>query len=187
MIDLRVLGRDLYQGLLALLYPAVCGACSQPLPAGQADFCTSCRSALTTDSHPSCPRCGSTVGPYAFLEGGCTSCRPHSFHFQGVLRLGPYDGPLRDLILRLKHVSGEGLAESLGLVWAAHAEAPLRALAAEAIIPVPLHWRRRLARGYNQSEALARALAVKLALPCQPGWLRRVRDIPHQVKQTATA
>jgi ComF family protein len=187
MMDLRTLGRDLLQGLLELLYPSVCNACGEPLPAGEADFCSSCRSALTTDSHPACPRCGSTVGPYAFLEGGCNSCRPYSFHFEGVLRLGSYDGLLRDLVLRLKRVSGEGLAESLGLLWAVHADARLRALAAQTIIPVPLHWRRRLARGYNQSEALARALAQRLALPCQPSWLRRVRNIPHQVKQTATA
>ena len=51
-------------------------------------------------------------------------------------------------------------------------------LAAEAgpgavVAAVPLHWRRRLARGYNQSEELARALARRLGLaPARP--LRRV-------------
>jgi predicted amidophosphoribosyltransferase len=45
-------------------------------------------------------------------------------------------------------------------------------------VPVPLHWRRRWQRGYNQAEALARGLAVRLALPVrQP--LRRVVSTPH--------
>jgi ComF family protein len=187
MTPIRTLGKELFHGLLGLLYPAMCQICEQPLAADQVDFCTACRAALTTDPYPACPRCGGTVGPYAFVEGGCASCRPHSFHFEGVIRLGPYDGLLRDSILRLKQPAGEGLAEALGLLWAHHVQQRLSAVGADAVVPVPLHWKRRLARGYNQSEALARALAGRLALPCRPGWLRRERNIPHQVKQTATA
>ena len=41
-------------------------------------------------------------------------------------------------------------------------------------MPVPLHWRRRLERGYNQAEALADALARRLGLrSARP--LRRVK------------
>jgi ComF family protein len=106
------------------------------------------------------------------------------FFFDGVLRLGPYEGLLREVIPRLKHWAGEGLAEALGALWAAHSEAALRELAAGLVIPVPLHWVRRLARGYNQSEALARELAARLHLPCRPGWLRRIRATPKQTEQT---
>jgi ComF family protein len=58
-------------------------------------------------------------------------------------------------------------------------------LAPDAVVPVPLHWWRRLRRGYNQSEALARGLARVLALPCRTSWLRRARHTPSQVGKSA--
>ncbi len=185
---LRSAGWQLARGLLELVYPSTCFVCGQFLPAEQANFCTRCRSALTTDPFPCCPRCAGTVGPYVHLEGGCTACRDQSFHFECVVRLGPYDGLLRQVILRLKHASGEGLAEVLGELWASHLEKRLRDLKVDVIVPVPLHWWRRWTRGYNQSEVLARAIAHRLHIPCKPGWLRRIRNTPQQFKQTgATA
>jgi ComF family protein len=186
---LQSVGWQLAQGLLQLVYPSTCFVCHRALPADQASFCSACRTALTTDSFPNCPRCAATMGPYVVsMERGCLACRNQSFHFDGVVRLGPYADLLRRVILRLKYVSGEGLAEVLGELWAAHLEGRLRDLKADVIVPVPLHWRRRWQRGYNQSEVLAHALADRLRLPCQPAWLRRVRNTPQQVaQQSATA
>jgi ComF family protein len=187
MARLRSLGQELLQGLVALLFPGVCYGCGGRLISQDRDFCAACRGALTTDPYPVCPRCASTVGPHVFLQDGCSECRPYSLHFAGALRLGPYVGLLRELIPRMKYLTGDGLAEALGLLWARHAEASFRGLAVDAVVPVPLHWRRRLWRGYNQSEAVARALADQLRLPCRPGWLRRVRNTPRQVGQSASA
>jgi ComF family protein len=84
----------------------------------------------------------------------------------------------------MKHRSGELLAEVVGALWAEQTEARLREVRADIVVPVPLHWRRRLARGYNQSEALARAVADRLGLPCRPSLLRRVRHTPQQTQQS---
>jgi ComF family protein len=92
---------------------------------------------------------------------------------------------LRDTILRLKHWNAEGLAECLGLLWAKRSREQLQNLNANVLIPIPLHWRRRITRGYNQSQALARTLASALGLPCRPRWLRRVRPTPPQSAQTS--
>jgi len=112
-----------------------------------------------------------------------------AFGFERVLCLGSYDrnGLLSALILRLKHHSGEGLAEILAGLWAEHAAAALRASGAEIVVPVPLHWWRRLARGYNQSEALARVLAAQLAVPCRSRWVRRVRATRMQRRDMSPA
>jgi ComF family protein len=180
-------GRELGQGLLQLLYPGCCLACTQPLAATCRHFCAACRAALLTDPHRSCPRCAASVGPFALLEGGCANCRGQPLPFRAALRLGPYEHFLRDLIPRLKYHAGEGLAEALGELWAAHAAARFHALQVEAIVPVPLYWLRRLRRGYNQSAAVAGGVARVLGLPCRPRWLRRVRNTPKQVGQSFAA
>lgn len=181
---LTTLGRELGRGFLQVLYPAVCGACGRSLEMGEAGFCSTCRALLLTDPYPACPRCAGTVGPYVPTDKGCTHCRGVHFHFERAVRLGPYDGLLRELILRLKHSPGETLAETLAGLWAERTGPHLRNVGADVVIPVPLHWRRRWQRGYNQSEALARTLAASLGLPCRPGWVYRTRATPFQVEQT---
>ncbi len=54
----------------------------------------------------------------------------------------------------------------------------------QALIPVPLHPVRLLARRYNQSLLLARAIAKRTGLPVETGWLIRRRRTPSQAGQT---
>jgi ComF family protein len=186
MLDFKHLVKELGRGLLHLAYPGVCCVCHRALVSGQQDFCDACRGALTADDSPCCSRCGSTIGPYVTQEQGCGECRRHSFHFDQVVRLGTYDGVLREVVLRLKNSAGETLAEVMGVLFAKQCEARLRAFAPDMIVPVPLYWLRRWKRGYNQSQALAQGLAAGLGLPRRSRWLRRVRHTPRQVGQTAT-
>jgi ComF family protein len=178
-------GRAFGRGLVELTYPAHCLTCGRPLGSAESHFCAPCRQGLFTDPVPACPRCAATVGPFGVVDGCCPCCRAEHFAFEAAVRLGPYDGLLRAVILRLKNQRGEGLAELLGERWAGGAGDRLRALGADAVVPVPLHFWRRLRRGYNQSAALAGGLARSLGVPCRRGWLRRVRNTPPQTAQTA--
>src|SRR5260370_42513312 len=101
-------GRTFSRGLLHLIYPNTCWTCAEFLTEGPPGFCQSCRTALTHDQHPTCPRCASSIGPFVNLQDGCNSCRGETFAFDQAVRLGPYDGLLRDVILQLKHGHGEG-------------------------------------------------------------------------------
>jgi ComF family protein len=178
------LGREVLIGAGHLIYPGCCLLCGQPLAAEQTHFCSVCHRELFIDSEEICPRCAGAIGPFAVIDGRCQACRKESFAFERVLRLGRYAGLLRDVILRLKNQTGEGLAELLGECWAKEAAARFASLPFEVIVSVPLHWRRRWQRGYNQSAALCRGLATILRVPYHPSWLRRVRHTPRQASQT---
>lgn len=52
----------------------------------------------------------------------------------------------------------------------------------DAVAPLPLHWTRRLKRGYNQSEIIARVVAKSLDLPCRTDMLVRKRRTRSQTK-----
>lgn len=174
-------GRVLTRGLGELLYPPACIVCAAPLSGRPAaHFCEACLHALADDPHAACPRCAATVGPFALVAGGCSSCRGEHLPFEHTLRLGVYGGLLRDVVLRLKHSSGEGLAELLGELWAERCGAALAPLAPDLIVPVPLYWWRRWRRGYNQSAAIAHGLGHALKLPVYPTCLRRTRRRPFQ-------
>ena len=135
---------------------------------------------------PTCPYCASPVGPHADTTDCCLRCRGEHFHFDSATRLGPYAGVLRDAILRMKHAGAEALAGRLGSLWAERRREQLSTGDPQIVIPVPLHWRRRWARGYNQSDELALGVARALGLPCRRGVLRRTAHTPKQ-SQTASA
>jgi ComF family protein len=183
----RTLAADVARGLVQLVYPGACLACDAPLGEPDRDFCPACRAALTADPHATCRRCASTLGPGLPPADDCARCRGQSYAFARAVRLGPYEGVRRDVVLKMKHGQHEGLAEAVGELWAAHAAGRLAALNADLAVPVPLHWRRRWRRGYNQAEALAAALASALHIPCRPRWLRRVRPTPVQTALTPAA
>jgi ComF family protein len=176
----------LKQGLFQVLYPGICLVCRGSLRVEERDFCEECHRTLANDPHLVCRRCAATVGPFTSLADGCPTCRDQSFSFESAIRLGPYEGLLRDVVLRMKHISGEPVAEAVAELWAARDGKKLAETGAALVVPVPLFWQRRLRRGYNQSESLARTLAAKLNLPCRT-LLRRIRNTPSQVQRSAAA
>jgi ComF family protein len=174
---------QLIRGLLHLVYPPLCLICETPL-GDTRTLCPSCDDLLCRDPSPTCPRCAANVGPYSDVTDGCTVCRGEVYHFARAFRLGQYDGLLRDVVLRLKHASGENLAEWLGECWAERDRALFLSESIDLVVPVPLHFFRRWQRGYNQSAALAYGLARGLALPWRPWALKRTRWTPFQTMQT---
>jgi ComF family protein len=94
--------------------------------------------------------------------------------------MAPYEGRLREVILRMKHRAGEDLAEVIGAVWARSIAGRLQPIGIDAVVPVPLHWSRRWGRGFNQSEILAACIARELNVATVPRLLRRVRRTGEQ-------
>ena len=182
LVFLQQLGR----GLLNLIYPPACHLCDQGLTEQETAFCSTCCVALQTDTPYLCQRCAATVGPHVATDS-CPRCQEERFRFTSVLRLGRYDGPLREAVLRIKHHTHEGLAEALGHFFAEHHQTELLGLHVDAVVPMPLHWWRRWQRGYNQAESLALGLARTLGLPCRTGWLWRRRNTPRQAVLSPTA
>ena len=119
--------------------------------------------------------------------GAVGACRHASLGFDAALRLGRYEGARQQAVLRMKNANHEGLAELVGERWAERERARFMALGVDAVVPVPLHWWRRMRRGYNQSAALAFGIASTLKLPYRRWWLRRSRYTPSQKELSAAA
>lgn len=164
------------RALEALVFPWVCSICEGP--GDDSPFCAPCRRVLLDDaSGRACPRCAMPLGPWENQAGGCAECRGRSLGFDAALALGPYDGTIRDLCLRLKRERNAWLAPWLAEVLV-EARAEVRQIPGDAwVVPVPLHWKRQWQRGYNQADALAGGLAKRLSLRLAHP-LRRVGATP---------
>ncbi len=94
------------------------------------------------------------------------------------IAFGYYAGALADAVRRFKYDDRPDLARSLGgLLRIVCRESRI---AADIVVPVPLHARRLVDRGYNQSALLARHVADELGAPLSIGALVRVIDTAPQ-------
>ncbi len=178
--------RELAGGLGDLALPAVCAACGTADVAAEG-LCADCNvKLLSLVSLPYCQRCGATIGPgIPVYQDGCSACPNPLPRFARVARLGPYADPLRAVVRELKYRRREWLhSHRLGQMLGRAVEASsLENL--DLVMPVPMHWRRRLARSCDHARVLAGAVARELNLPLGDE-LIRIRHTPPQVHLSRT-
>ncbi|QGQ24344.1 ComF family protein [Gimesia benthica] len=128
-----------------------------------------------------CGRCGAPVGPHVETSSGCIHCRKDRFLFTRAIALGQYQGPLSELILKLKQNPGAPLGVSLGnLLYYRHQET-LENMNFDLIIPIPLHWTSRLYRSHNPSTLIGEALSGRLQAPFDVNILAKRKRTPAQL------
>jgi ComF family protein len=147
--------------LLDGLFPAYCTLCGlrshRPLP-----LCRECEHELQPNP-ASCYRCAIPLAAGSGPETLCGNCLQAPPPFQRVIAPWLYCERLSYLIRRWKFHGERRLTPLLASLWLQQIPQPP---ALDALVPVPLHWRRLSQRGFNQSELLGRqlrALAPALA------------------------
>ena len=174
----------LADGILSVVWAPRCAACDVLLDRPtRGVVCPECWRRVELITPPLCFSCGlplpaAPAGDAA--DRDCPACRPRRRGADVATRrraAGWYRGALRSVIHAFKYQGRRSLAEPLAALMrtAGH---PLLG-AADLVVPVPLHPRRRWQRGFNQ----ARDLALRLGPPVAD-ILRRTR---HTQPQTTLA
>jgi ComF family protein len=100
--------------------------------------------------------------------------------FDAAYSFGFYEGELRELVHLFKYGRVQTLAKPLGRLLAL---ALPREESFDVIVPMPLHWRKRWQRGFNQSALLAHEMSRRTHIPVKNA-LRRVRFTATQAGLT---
>lgn len=137
------------------LFPFQCELCR--LPSGrELGLCVSCQSELPHNLAP-CSLCALPLPGGQLTCGPCLKRAPTYHHCTAPLL---YEAEIIGFVQRLKYLRDMSMVPLLGSQMIPPI---LRNLARgprpDYLLPMPLHWRRLWARGYNQSERLAHFLA----------------------------
>lgn len=169
--------RAMFRGALDIALPQLCPACREPIEGR--GLCAACWSKLSFISRPYCERLGI---PFVYDPGpGILSMEaiadpPAYRRARAAVR---FDEISRALVHALKYADRLDLAPMMG-EWMNNAGGELLA-EADALVPVPLHWRRLWSRRFNQSAMLADAISAKCGVPVVTGALKRVKPTAQQV------
>lgn len=176
------------QGLNHLLWPAVCVNCKQSICEIDNSLCKSCWDELLfCTAGDYCPRCGKDVSRYAVVGGACPNCQGEQIYFDGIARSGIYGDSLQQMILSFKKGRTE-LDLTLGFLANSTVAGSGFCNDIEFFVPVPLHWTRRLRRGYNQSLLLAKTLKRPTAkISTELVRIRRTKSQPTMASPAARA
>src|SRR5581483_2895298 len=166
---------------LDVALPPLCPACRDPV-GDSAGLCASCWSKLSPIERPFCERLGIPFvhdpGP-GILSMQAIADPPSYRKARAAVR---YDDVARALVHALKYGDRLDLAPTMGR-WMARAGRELLA-DADALVPVPLHWRRLWTRRFNQSALLAKAIAQETGIAVSDLALKRVKPTAQQVGLT---
>lgn len=181
--------KTLFEAALDVVFPPrqVCPICAGHSPGSL--LCPACRKRL--DDYAGeiiCPVCGAfggaSGGAAGVTAGGsiCPHCRRAGRAFDLARSVGPYEGPLRDAVHRLKYRGIKGLASPLGALMADVARSDPLFSQARVLVPVPLSPDRERKRGFNQALLLARELEQHLQVPVLERAVVKIRETPPQAE-----
>jgi len=166
--------------LLDLLYPRRCVLCQNlctSKPPSETDLCPSCQKDLPLIGQ-ACHQCGIPLHTTQ-KQLLCGQCLQHPPAYDHVISIYHYQNPLVWLIQQMKFKKKPGIANLLGHLMAAHIKHRKPALP-DAIIPVPLHFKRQLERHFNQSEEIAKVIAKNLNCYLDTQYLERHKQSLQQ-------
>ena len=176
--------REIGNAIVSVLFPAPCRICEQLLvTASRVPICGSCLASFETSPEQRCEICGLPMEEYGGAEGEslrCGACRRGLYAFERARSFGIYDEGLTKAILLLKFEEMEPLAMWFSRRLADLVRAEGETLAADVVVPVPLHKDRYRERGYNQAELLSKRVAKLLGLPHRGVLLVRTKPRPDK-------
>jgi ComF family protein len=162
---------------LDLVLPPLCLNCRAAVAEPQS-VCAACWNELRFLGPPHCAQCGI---PFPHDLGGgvkCAACIARAPPFALARAALAYDDASRDLILGFKHADRLETTPLFGRWMAAAGREALDG--ADMLVPVPLHWRRLIARRYNQAAELAHALSALSGVRVDTAALTRAKPTRSQ-------
>jgi len=135
-------------------------------------------------SNAYCHRCGASTGPGEATDLGCSQCIAQTIQWDGMVRLGHYEAPIERWILAMKFAQTWHWAKWFGRELAgviSEVGDPKRTL----VCHVPMPYRRRWLRGYDQARLISQAMAKSADLPLVR-MLRRKGNPPPQISKPAS-
>lgn len=169
--------------------PGVCVLCEVHGQQGR-DLCEYCHESLSWN-HQACRQCAEPLSQTSQrnipVSAACANCPDHWPITQTLAPL-LYQGAARRWVTDLKFKQALVAGRLLGDILA---DTALLAYPAgnrpQALLPIPLNWRRLIGRGLNQAQVIAAPASRRLNIPIQPNRLKRryQRQNQHELGRAA--
>lgn len=164
--------------IMGVLFPRRCPVCDGILRLGKEKICPECKGKLVYIREPRCKKCGKQIEKME--QEYCFDCKKHNHFYEMGIAPFSHAGAVRKSIYAIKYQNKREYLDFYTDEIARLYREEIKEWDCDGLIPVPLHKRKRLKRGYNQAEVMAKKLAKKLELPVYRDGLIRIVDTKPQ-------
>lgn len=168
----RILNK-LMEGVLDIFYPKRCVICDQVLASREEYLCKHCISLPRFIGEDYCMKCGK---PVKNEEEYCMDCKDKKTTYLYGRSTFVYDHFMRTSVSRFKYHGRQEYAKYYAHEMYQRFGAWMKAVKADALIPVPIHRERFRQRGFNQAESIAKELSRLSKIPVLSGFLMRIKN-----------
>ena len=157
-----------------LLFPIKCDLCGDLVDT--CGLCTKCWVKIFWISDPKCKICGT---PFEIdVISICALCLNEKPSFDKAISVFRYDDFSKEIILKFKHFDTTHMLNRLSILMFRAAENDIKN--SDLIIPVPIHFLKRIKRKYNQSELLAQNISDISNVKYEPRILEKIKTTRRQ-------
>lgn len=160
--------------LLDILYPRRCPVCSEIVDVRGELSCIECRKKLIFIEEPKCKRCGKPLEQDN--KEYCYDCEKKSRDFTRGIALWLYNKEMKKSMADFKNHGRREYAEFYTEELLKACKEEIMDISPDALVPVPIHKKKLMERGYNQADVLARSIGDKLEIPVLSELLVRKKD-----------
>jgi len=164
------------RGLDAAIMPRCCVFCGAECEPTEGYFCDGCAEDLPWNENQ-CARCAQPIVAAMPAGRNCADCLQRPQPFVAAAAPLKYEFPIDAAIRALKFHRRLDYVPAFGAILTA--VMPSLPADIDALLPVPLHWRRHAMRGFNQATELCAPVAKATGLPIVRN-ARRARSTPYQ-------
>ncbi len=150
----------------------LCANCGKPSPGDI--LCPACRK-IQQQLRP-CPCCATWIAATEAPDYRCGNCRRQKPFFTSARAALPYDGYLRQSLIRYKFYGQTGYRRVFGALLVDMIQREWADISFDLVIPIPLHPKREQERGYNQTAFLAEIISFELDIPFSMQGLIRQKE-----------
>jgi ComF family protein len=173
------------ESLLSLLFPRLCHFCDSLAALRSTSLCEPCQEALKPIGPGICSQCGLPFAGLAKDRGMlCGRCLTHPPPYSRARYGFMYMDGLKEGIVRFKYGGRLYLGTTLGKLLVDAFSRSFSELDHDVIVPVPIHRKRLVARGFNQVIVMGEHLSRATGIPMDRSCFEKIRDTPPQVGLT---
>ena len=167
---------------LHIFYPKRCPICDEilwlPFWSQEYPICVECKKKIEYVIEPVCKKCGKPISDERGLH--CQDCMRYSHKYLQGKALWIYNKKVKQSIYRFKYKNRREYGISYARELVRRYEPWILRKEIQAIVPIPLHKKKRRKRGFNQAEIIALEIGNLLQIPVEKHLLERCVDTRPQ-------
>ncbi len=161
----------LAEELLYLVYPRRCFVCHKIVTPKGESVCTVCRKQLQPILEPRCKKCGKPLAKEE--QEYCYDCTKGKHCYKEGMALYSYDDVMQKSIAYFKFQNRREYAKGYAEEMVKYFGERILNWKVDCMIPVPIHKKKQINRGFNQAEVLAKELSFLLSIPVDTTLIKR--------------